>query len=171
MKEFWPDRKKTWGEERKQQLKACVKFHSGFFLPTPSSREMDYAVFISWFPYTSLIISFFFSVCDSFSALDVRILLIVSGKRQTQIPVTHWGYPLLPQPGIGGSLCGLATLSHLPRLQIETTYISGVHSLNFHSFQSCSNVSGKAVFPQLSSSSPYLAPWSPLSAQISWLPL
>lgn len=76
------------GCKEKLATESMCEVPLSFLLPAPSFREMDCAVFISCLPCASLIISFSFSACDSFPVSCVRILLIVPGKRQTQIPIT-----------------------------------------------------------------------------------
>lgn len=88
-------------------------------LPTPSFGEMDCIVFISLIPCVSLIINFYFSVCDSFPVSDIRILLIVPEREKTQIPITHWGYPLLPGWSIDSSLNGQDILPCSPLKAVQ----------------------------------------------------
>lgn len=63
-------------------------------LPTASFREMDYIVFVSLIPGMSLIINFYFSVCDSLPISDVRILLIVSERGEKKKTTTNTNYSL-----------------------------------------------------------------------------
>ena len=76
-------RKETedWGQKAscKQSMRQVLLMP---LLPTPSFGEMDCIVFISLIPCVSLIINFYFSVCDSFPISDVRILLIVPEREK-----------------------------------------------------------------------------------------
>ena len=58
-------------------------------LPSASFGKMDCIVFISLMPCVSLMINFYFSVYDSFPISYIRILLIVSERENTQVPITH----------------------------------------------------------------------------------
>lgn len=111
---------------------------------------------VSCFPCTSLIISLSFSVCDSSSVSDVRILLIVLGKRKK-----NHKYQLLTEDtyschsqALEGHHVGWAPVLTSPTHKLSTT-----HSLTLHSHATlfrCLQVSCNST---CLSSPPCFAPW------------
>lgn len=111
---WWEGKRKKTGRKRQQRVLLMP------LLSSPSFGKMDCVVFISLMPCVSLIINFYFSVCDSFPVSDVRILLIVSEREKTQVPITHWGYPPLPWWSPDRSLNEVDTRPRFPLKSVQS---------------------------------------------------
>ena len=111
---WWEGKRKNIGRKRQRHVLLMP------LLASASFGKMDCIVFISLMPCVSLMINFYFSVYDSFPISYIRILLIVSERENTQVPITHWGYPPLPWWNTDRSLNELDILPRFPLKSVQS---------------------------------------------------